>query len=193
MDRRRGKPRIRGALVALASLLWCGGCSGTFPFSSDDEDPYLEAGQDLIEGELADLIDLGPLVAECQGEDLGPGDTFSCTGSAMSPDANDFAPIQFVGTIDANGQDVDIRSTNLLLADQVAEIESFAASLIDTEIGRLIRPEDFECADTSIVVAEGETVDCVVSDASGTVYSATITVDDIETLSITVSVGDAIG
>ena len=164
------------------------GCSGELGFGTTSDDGFLEAGEELIEGELADQIGLGLLDASCSGSDLAAGDTFTCSASADGVD-----PIEFVGTIDEDGDEVNIASANLLLAEQVEQVEAFAASLIEESTGQTIGAENFECADTSVVVSSGEILACRVTDPSdGTVYQAPVTVDDLESLSITVNVGDPI-
>ena len=177
-------PAVLAAMAAVAS-----GCSGGLPLVGGDDGRYLEAGEDLIEGDLADQIGLGPLQASCRGRGLGPGDAFACTAlSGTQP------PIEFVATISDDGESVDLTSANLLLADQVQQIESFAASLIAQDTGRPVTAESFECADSSLVVAPGAVVDCLVTDPTdGTIFDVAVTVDDLDTLSITVDVGEPIG
>ena len=178
------------------TMLWLGalglilaGCSGSFSFGGSADDDFLDAGTDLIEGELAEEIGLGALDAECSGTDLAPGDTFTCTARA-----GDLSPIRFVGTIDADGGGVNVSSSNLLLASQVEEVESFAASLIADQTAVPISPDDFECGDTSLVVENGDVLACVLMDPTdGTRYDAPVTVEDLDSMSVVVNVGDPIG
>jgi hypothetical protein len=182
----------RAAVVALAALVTvvATACGVDLPFGADDDDRrYLTAGQELIEGELTDRIGLGPLEAACEGRGLGPGETFACT--ATSPGR---PPIEFVATISDDGEGVDLASTNLLLAEQVEQVEDFAASLIAEETTLPIDGDDFECADASIVVGPGEVIDCLVTDPiDQTIHAVSVTVDDLDTLSVTVDVGDPVG
>lgn len=157
--------------------------------SGEDDQQYLDVGRDLIEGELADRIGLGPLEGSCQGRDLDPGDTFTCTAVTGATD-----PIRFVATVSDDGETVDLTSTNLLLADQVDQVEEFAASLIREETGLAIGAADFDCGGTSLVLEAGDVLDCLVTDpGDGTVYHAPVTVNDLTTMSVTVSVGDPVG
>lgn len=165
------------------------GCTDGLPFVSGDDATYLDAGQTLIEGDVANRIDLGPLDATCRGRGLGAGDAFACTAMATSQ-----PPIEFVATISDDGEGVDLVTTNLLLAEQVEQIEVFAASLIAEDTGRPITADSFECADSSLVVAPGEAIDCLLSEpAEGTIYAVAVTVEDLEGLSIAVAVGDPVG
>ncbi|MEM9565292.1 MAG: hypothetical protein AAGA93_21905 [Actinomycetota bacterium] len=158
------------------------------PFIGDDA-RYLDAGERLIEGELAERIGLGALPATCEGSGLDAGQTFTCSAEPAGQ-----PPIRFVATISDDGDGVDLMSTNLLLAEQVERIEAFAAALIAEDTGRSIGPNRFECADTSVVVDAGDALDCLVTDpADGVVHAVGVTIDDLATLSITVDVGDPIG
>ncbi|MEM7274346.1 MAG: hypothetical protein AAF547_14780 [Actinomycetota bacterium] len=174
-------------LVAGAVIL--AGCSASFSFGGTGDDDYLDAGTELIEGQLADQIGLGALDAECTGADLEAGDTFTCTAQA-----GDLSPIRFIGTIDADGDGVNITSSNLLLAEQVEEVEAFSASLIAEQTAVPIGPEHFECADSSLVVENGDILDCVLTDPTdGTMYEAPVTIEDLDSMSVVVNVGDPIG
>lgn len=163
-------------------------CSGSFSFGGSSDDGFLTAGEELIEGDLAEQIGLGPLDATCTGEDLGSGDTFECTATP-----GQLTPILFTGTINPDEEGVFITSSNLLLAEQVEEVERFAAGLIENQTGQAIGAENFECADATVIISAGEILDCTVTDPTdGTVYAAPVTVDDLDDLSITVNVGDPV-
>lgn len=173
-------------LVTVASTPSCG---GQLPLISADDRRYLDAGEALIEGELADDIGLGSLEADCRGRSLDPGATFDCTARSSRGPA-----IDFVGTISADGEGVDLASTNLLLAHQVEEIERFAAELISGETGVPLGDGHFECSDNSVVVGADHTIDCLVTDpADTTIHTVTVAIEDFQTLSITVDVGDPVG
>lgn len=184
--RRLSLSRIAIGLVAAASA--GAGCSGSLGFGRSSENGFTTAGEELIEGELADGIGLGPLDADCSGRELSAGDTFECSATP-----NGQGTIRFIATINEQGDQVNISSTNLLLAEQVEEIESFAASLIEEQTGSPIGAENFECADRSLIISSGETIDCLVTDPSdGTVYGATVTVEDVAQPSVRVQLGDPI-
>ncbi|MGB5759143.1 MAG: hypothetical protein WBM50_19685 [Acidimicrobiales bacterium] len=187
----RGIGRQRGRVVVsclLVPLLVGTGCSGSLDFGNGANNEFTDAAEALIEGDLADQIGLGPLDATCDGDDPAAGDTFECSAT---PDGQ--ATIRFTATINAEGDTVGVASTNLLLADQVQQVEAFAAALIEEQTGTLIGAENFQCGETSIVVSDGEIIDCTVTDpADGTVYDAPVTVDDLAQLAITVSLGDPI-
>lgn len=187
-ERHRRPAGVGFALWLLLAGSAAGGCSGSLNFGGSSDNGFTTAGEELIEGELADGIGLGPLDASCSGEELSAGDTFECSAAAGG-----LGDIQFIGTINDQGDRVNITSTNLLLAEQVEEIEAFAASLIEEQTGSPIGADNFECADSSLIVASGETIECLVTDPSdGTVYGATVIVDDVTQPSIRVDLGDPI-
>jgi len=175
------------ALVAMALL--ASGCSGSISFGTSPDDRYLDAGTELIEGELAEQIGLGPLDATCTGSDLEAGDTFQCSAVAGG-----LEPIRFVGTVDADEEGVNLSSTNLLLADQLEQVEAFSASLIAEQTSVAIGPEHFECGNASVIIENGGVLACLLTDPTdGTVYEAPVTVEDLATMSVLVNVGDPVG
>ncbi len=178
----------RQLALALAATVALGSTAcARLPFVGDDA-RYLDAGERLIEGELAERIGLGPLPASCEGTGLDAGRTFTCTAEPA-----DHPTIRFVATISDDGDGIDLTSTNLLLAEQIERIEAFAAALIAEDTGRPIEPDRFECADASVVIAAGEVLDCLVTDpADGVVHAVGVMIDDLATLSITVDVGDPV-
>jgi hypothetical protein len=172
-------------IAALAS-----GCSGSLDFfSSAGDQGFLDAGEELIEGDLADQIGLGPLDATCSGQNLQAGDTFSCMARP-----GQLTPIEFTGTVDDDEASVVITSDNLLLATQVQEVEAFAAGLLQQQTTLAAQPEDFDCGDTSVIIASGEVLNCMVTDPSdGTIYEAPVTIENLQDLAITVNIGNPIG
>jgi hypothetical protein len=184
---------VRNGFLYLLLAATLAGCSGSidfgeFGFGDSGDEAFHSAGEELIEGELADRIGLGPLTATCEGENLLAGDSFQC--SATTPRSD---PIEFTASINGEADGVNIVSTNLLLADQIEQVEAFAASLIEQRTSTTIGAENFECADSSVVVAAGGVLDCRVTDpADGMVYEAPVTIDDLIDLSVTVNVGDPI-
>lgn len=172
--------------VAAASLVMTA-CGGRFGIGGSDAG-FRSAAEELIESDLAQQIGLGPLQASCTGSDLTAGSGFDCTGQS-----SDGQTIRFIATVNETEDGVDLRGTNLLLADQVERIEAFAASLIAEQTFTDIGADDFECADTALIVLSGDVVPCFLTDpADGTVYEAPVTVDDLDELSVTVTVGDPI-
>ncbi len=187
---------ISRSLIALAALtLVASGCGSSssfgdmFSFGASDDEPFLVAGEELIEGDLADRIGLGPLEATCTGEDLEAGDTFDCSAVGGS-----LPPILFTGTIDGDADEVMLATLNLLLVEQVNEVEAVATRLLETQTGQTIGVENFDCGDSTVIITVGEQLDCRVTvPPDNTVYEAPVTIDDLDDLSITVNVGSPVG
>ena len=181
--------RLHPRSVAAAEAVLCADDQGQYWDMHDALFADQKSTSDEHFQQLAERIGLGPLVATCGGRGLGPGADFACTAEVDAQPT-----IDFVATISDDGEGVDLTSTNLLLAEQVEQIESFAASLIADDTSRPITAEHFECADTSLVVSAGQTIDCLVTDpGDGTIHAVAVTVDDLTTLSVTVDVGDPVG
>lgn len=181
--------------LALAFSLVAAGCGSStsfgdmFAFGDSEDEPFLAAGEELIEGDLAARIGLGPLEATCFGEDLEAGDSFECSAVGGS-----LPPILFTATIDEDEDEVFLTTLNLLLAEQINEVEAVATQLLETQTGQTIGVDNFDCGDSTVVIAVGEQLDCRVTvPPDSTVYEAPVTVDDLNDLSITVNVGSPVG
>jgi hypothetical protein len=170
------------------------GCGTRLDPRSPTDDRYGPAAERLIEGELAATIGLGPLDASCTGEDLGPGSVFSCRAEPSITAVGRPDTIEVEAVVSADGQTVDVRTLNVLLADQVEQVEATAAALAAQRTGLAVGPDDLNCADSAVVASVGDTVSCLLTDpADGSVYGADVTIDDLDSLTITVVVGDKIG
>lgn len=182
---RRGR---RGYLVAVLAVFAATGC-GAGLLTSEEDQAYHEAGRNLIEGTLASEIGIGPLVAVCEGRDLGPGSVMACTATpTASSAASEVGPIEFEGRIRGDGATVDVVSTNLLLAGQVEQVEAFAATVLTPRLGWSVRAEDVECANGPVVVTSGDTMNCVLTGPNDVRQRAAITIEDFASLTITVAV-----
>jgi hypothetical protein len=166
-------------------------CGGSGLVDDGDDGRYRATAENLIEVDLAPAIGLGPLDASCGGANLGPGSTFECQAE---PAGDTGEPVRFLATIDDDGVAVDVASTNLLLADQVAEIEATAASVLAPRVDWDTTADHVECADRTVVVGPDRTLRCVVidpgdPDLSGdeTRYPASVVIEDFTTLTITVT------
>lgn len=161
-------------VVAVASLAVAGACGA-------DETDYQEAAVEVIEGDLADELGV-ELTGECDDPaDDEEGTTFACTA-----DLPDGQVAEFTATV-GDGE-VDVQSTNLLTADDLAGVESEAAEVLAAEVGQALPAEAIDCGEEVAVVADAEVA--VVADAepivcaltspdSGEVFDATITFSDV--------------
>ena len=174
-----------GLLVAAAALVLAS-CSGevTLSFGGRSAD---DAAVDLIEGDLAVQLGLGPLEANCQAvEDPEVGDTFPCTAFTEAAET-----VRFAGVVE-DEDSIEVTSENVILADALPVVEAAAVEALESATGMTLGVENFDCGDRSVIVDLGGTLDCVLTDpGNGDRYAATVTVNSREPLNIDVAVGEA--
>ena len=127
------------------------------------------AAVELIEGDLAEQIGLGPLSGDCDDpSDTSTGSEFSCTGTT-----EDGQVIQFTAVFESDAE-VFIYPTNLVVDSSLFEAE--AATTLGPEFGVEIDPATIECPEGTIVLdAEGQMA-CTITDAeTGGVFPLTVT------------------
>lgn len=139
------------------------GCSTTDPVGSAVE---------LIEGDLADQIGLGPLVGECdEPADTATGEEFSCTGIT-----EDGAVIEFTAEFESDDE-LYVYPTNLVVDDRLFEEE--AAATLGPEFGIEIDPAQIECPEGMTVLDENDQMQCTITDAqTGAVFPLTVSFGD---------------
>lgn len=152
-------------MVALGALI-VGACSGS----------AAKSGESVIEGELAEQIELGDLEADCnEPEDLQEGETFTCTATT-----EDGGTIEFIGTMSSDDEFNVVTSNLLTASDVVAMREAVAVSLSD-EIGVPVAADDISCPDGSVILNDDDAVECEVTDTeTGDVYPLTISTGGLE-------------
>lgn len=155
-----------GALVALVLGLGAlAGCSAT-------ESGFADAAVKLITGDLADQVGLGALTATCEKPaSTDVGEVFGC--QAETSDGRD---IEFTATI-AEGDKVDVGSTNLVMGSLLPKMEAAALQLLAEQAGIELPPEALDCGSDPMLLKESGVLLCtVVSPDNGDRYDATITI-----------------
>ena len=170
-----------GALVFVSA----GGCG----FGASGHDAFTAAAVELIEGELARQIALGPLAASCsQGGSLAAGDAFDCTATD-----DDERELRFAASVDPDGQGVRVRSINLILAGQLDAIEQAASQRITANTGIAVGAGDLDCGGVTVIATDGDVLDCTVRDpADGVRYQASVHLHDVDALIVDVTIGDRV-
>ena len=144
----------RSFLLSVAIVAGAG-CS----FSAATQSPD-DAGEELIEGELAELIELELSDAACDApaEDE-PGQMFDCT--ATDPDG---ATVTFDGVIEEDDE-IFVSASNVVVADEMPLVEQEAAAVLGEEVGTEIDPADVVCpAETTVL--DGGRLTCEITDAT---------------------------
>lgn len=127
------------------------------------------AAVELIEGELAEQIGLGPLAGECEEPtDTSTGSEFACTGTT-----EDGAVISFTSVFESDDE-VYIYPTNLVVDSSVFEAE--AATTLGPEFGVEIDPAQIECPEGTTVLDGDGRMSCTITDVeTGGVFPLTVT------------------
>lgn len=138
---------------------------------------------ELIEGELADLIGLGPITAMCDDAPSNEvGTTWECDGTVADQVAT------FAATIDREDH-VNVVTTNVILADQVPVLAASAMQELNTSVGGSLPDEAMDCGDQSIVLSQTNEIVCGLDIGSG-IYDTTITITDLNTGAFNVVVAE---
>ena len=138
----------------------------------------------IIEGELADLIGLGPLTAVC---DEPPADVLGATWACTAAVGDGTA--QFVASLDENDT-INVNATNVVLADQVQGYAVAAMRQLNETVGASLPDEAMDCGTASIVLPASNDFVCSL-DAGDGIIEATITITDLDTGAFSVQVADA--
>ncbi len=147
--------------------------------------PSLKAtAEQTIEGELADVIGLGPIDASCDQPPSTDADaSWTCTGEVGGQTA------EFVAVTDGDAN-VNVNTTNVILADQVSAFAIAAMQQLNQSVGASLPDEAMDCGSEAIIMPPSLEFVCALDAGSEGVYDATITVTDPDTGAFTVVVGD---
>jgi len=124
---------------------------------------------ELIEGELSDQIELGPLAGECDEPDESTtGEEFSCTGTT-----EDGEVVNFTAVFESDDE-IFLYPTNLVVDSSLFEAE--AAATLGPEFGIEIDPAQIECPEgVTVLDADGQMF-CTITDVeTGGVFPMTAT------------------
>jgi len=150
------------------------GCSGEVSFSVGGKSPESAAEERIESEEFVQQIGLGELTAECNDPgDVEEGDTFLCTATTA-----DDQTIKITTTI-VDEESLNVRSTNIVVADAVGRLEAAAVDLLNRQQKISLPPGSIECGDTTVVLADDKTMPCVLNDTNGDVYDAVVTIGDL--------------
>lgn len=127
-----------------------------------------ESALELIEGDLATQIGLGPLVGDCdEPAETATGDEFSCTGTT-----EDGTVIKFTAVFESD-REIYIYPINVVVDDELFETE--AAETLGPEFGIEIDPTQIECPEGITVLDENDQMQCTITDAeTGAVFPLTV-------------------
>ena len=127
------------------------------------------AAVELIEGELSEQIELGPLAGDCaELDEVALGDEFACTGVTEGG-----AIINFTAVFES-GDMVFLYPTNLVVESSLFEVD--AAAALGPEFGIEIDPAQIECPEGVTVLDAAGQMFCTITDVeTGGVFPMTAT------------------
>lgn len=156
--------------VALATL--AAACSASFTIGDQTVE---DAATDLIEGELADQIGLGPLTATCpEVPDPEVGTEFTCTATTGEGET-----IELAAVVDREDH-IDVETVNLISAQAIPAIEAAGVDTLNEQSGSALDATAMECPEISLVITPGKTMSCVLTDIDGSQFDVTYTFTDTE-------------
>lgn len=159
------------ALVTGVAAILVASCSS----GSGGPEAVAETAVELIEGELAEQIDLGELEGECEEPaDAAEGETFTCSATT-----EDGRTIEFLGTLESEDE-VNVVSTNVLVERDIDAVREEGARALSEETGQAIEPDDIECDD--VIILEGtDDFECAITEPeTGEVYGLTVSTGGID-------------
>lgn len=147
-----------GTVVALTA---CGGQTA------------VEAGEELIAGELATAIGFGPLAdAACEDPaEEAAGETFTCTAATEAGDTLEFAAIL------RSDDEIFVAASNVIFADDLDFLENDAVQVTAGNFEVDPSTLSVDCPDENTLIVDDRVI-CQITDASdGGVYDLTVTLE----------------
>ena len=176
--------RALAIIVASAGAFLLAACSAGSELDVDDNADVL--AEEMISGELATTIGLGPLSSRCDDPGrLAADTTFSCTATTDFGDV-----IQIHGAVNDEGR-LALTTTNLVSAAALPSFEREVAALLNTEVGSNFTAESVDCGTTALVLSADFVMGCtLVMPASGELFDVTVTITDLDGRQFSLVVGD---
>lgn len=177
---------LRAPIVALTVViaLVAAGCSSA-PQVDTSVDPKTLA-EEMIAGDLATSVGLGPLLGVCN--DPGPlavGTSFGCTATTEPGQV-----IEVAGVVNPEGR-IQLTTTNLVSAAALPSFERNAAAALNNSVGSNFTAESVDCGNSALVLPPDFVMPCALKmPASGEVYDLTLTITDLDGRRFSLVVGD---
>ncbi len=185
MNAVRALPTAAMTIVAVAVALVLGACTSE-PEVDTAADPQTLSEQ-MIAGDLATALGLGPLVGICN--DPGPvavGTTFACTATTETGDV-----VQVAGTVNSEGR-IELVTTNVVSATALPSFERDAAAALNNSVGSNFTAESVDCGAAAVVLGPEFVLPCaLMMPSSGDVFDLTLTITDLDARRFSLVVADA--
>ncbi len=171
-------------IIAFTGVLLLAGCSSSDPEATTDDLPRSLADE-MIMGELATTIGLGPLTSTCNTPAVLAIDTvFDCVATTEAGQS-----IQIHASFDPEGK-LALVTTNLVSAPALPSFEREVAAMLNDSVGSNFTAESVDCGSTAVVLPPDFTMGCALAmPASAEVFDVSLTISDLDgrTFSLVVS------
>ncbi|MEM9612950.1 MAG: hypothetical protein AAGA59_08450 [Actinomycetota bacterium] len=171
-------------LIALA--LVAAGCSGGGETAEEAAPAQQSLAEEMITGELATGVGLGPLAPSCNDPGVYAADTaFTCTAITGPGDV-----INVHGSVNGDGH-LNLATTNVITAAALPSFETEVAALLNNTVGSNLTAEAVDCGSTAIVLPGDLAMTCaLIMPASGQIFDVTLTITDLEDRRFALRVAD---
>ena len=182
----RSAPTAAAAMfVAAVVAVLLGACTSE-PEVDALTDPQTLSEQ-MIAGDLATELGLGPLVGICNDPGrLAVGTTFACTATTEAGDV-----VQVAGEVNGEGR-IELTTTNVVSSWALPSFERDAAAALNNSVGSNFTAESVDCGVASVVLDPDFVLPCaLMMPSSGDVFDLTLTITDLDARRFSLLVADA--
>ncbi|MCP3992653.1 MAG: hypothetical protein GY724_26520 [Actinomycetia bacterium] len=177
--------RVATIIIAFTGALLLTGCSSSEPEVSTDDQPGSLA-EEMITGELATTVGLGPLTSTCNTPPvLAIDTTFECTAMTEAGEV-----IQIHGSVNPEGK-LALVTTNLVSAPALPSFEREVAAILNDSVGSNFTAASVDCGSTAVVLPADFVMGCaLVMPASREIFDVTLTISDLDQRTFSLLVSD---
>ncbi|MEL7157861.1 MAG: hypothetical protein AAFN30_14880 [Actinomycetota bacterium] len=163
------------AIMGIAVALVLAGCSRA-PEAEPAGPVTQSLAEEMIAGELATTVGLGPLTPACNDPGVYRFDTaFACTATTGPG-----AVINVHGSVNPEGH-LNLATTNLVSAAAVPSFEREVAALLNNSVGSNFTADAVDCGPAAVVLTVDQTMTCaLLMPASGQVFDVSLTITDLD-------------
>jgi hypothetical protein len=171
-----GQLRAPRIIVAITVALVAGACSGTPAPVPDEGEGAPGLADEMISGELATAVGLGPLTSDCHPPAALAIDTmFDCTATTEAGQL-----IQIRGSVDPGGK-LALTTTNLITAEAIPSFEREVAAMLNDSVGSNFTAESIDCGTQPVILPPDLVMGCALTmPASGEVFDVTLAITDLD-------------
>lgn len=163
------------AIIGIALALLGTGCARA-PETEVAGPVTQSLAEDMIVGQMATTIGLGPLAPACSDPEVYQAETaFACTAITGGGEV-----INVHGSVNADGH-LNLATTNLISAAALPSFEREVAALLNNSVGSNFTAESVDCGPTAVVLPADLSMTCtLLMPASGQLFDVSLTITDLD-------------